>query len=524
MSTRSNLLRSLITVLLTAVVVFALLASLPSSPVSHFLSTNHSLESPFGNSSPNSQPAPLGPSRGGINASVTVSVPNATTDHPYTYRITETYHPERTDQPANFAIYTLAKWDYNVTNIAVQNGSLSQNRTLATWNNQGPLTISATLHAAPARTRIYPSGGANPALIATRHGVFVSPHIIPPYDTIQNGYGVVTRHFHAAPHTQITRAGYGWYFGSAQTYSTRTRGNETIRLVIPRDSSQHYLPPRVALLKAYRTEGRLLTVGHRPSTVTVFVAPPPLKNSLKVVKGLTVNTTIFTYSGGSNRLNYSHSTWEQAAFITWLHEYVHTRQPPLRAYGPQMKWFNEADAQFYAAVVARQEGLVSNTTMIADLQYRYSNRTAPLANKSAWPYPTYQYFRGPRVLAVLNSQLRRRSHGHVTLMTIQRQLTKKAANGTTITLSVFTRTLEDYLPSRVVKRDVHAYITGATPAHVPNTTGYYVLPTSPVNTTSPRQTKLNQTQSPPGRRSRVFSPPTVPPSRGPHRTKNARES
>lgn len=507
MATRSNALRTLITVLLTAVVVSGLFVSIPGSPVSHFLSTNHALESPFGSSTHSSQAAPLSPAQDGVNASVTVSVPNATSNQPYTYRIIETYHPKRTNQPGDFAIYTLAKWDYNVTNISIQNGSLSHNNTLATWNSEGPLTISATLHAAPARTRIYPSGGANPALIATRHGVFISAHIIPPYDTIQNGYGVVSRHFHAAPHTHVTRAGYGWYFGPAKTYSTRTRGNETIRLVIPRDSSHQYLPPESALLKAYRTEGRLLTVGHRPSTVTVFVTPPPLTHRLKVVKGLTVNSTIFTYSGGANRLNYSRSTWEQAAFVTWLHEYVHTRQPPLRAYGPQMKWFNEADAQFYAATVARQEGLVSNTTMIADLQYRYSNRTAPLANKSAWPYPTYQYFRGPRVLAVLNSQLRRQSNGHVTLMTVQRQLTKKAANGTTITLPVFTRTLEDYLPPRVVRRDVHAYITGANPAHVPTTSEYYVLSTHPVNTTSPGQRTQNQTQSTPGHQSRVLSPP-----------------
>src|SRR5699024_4300430 len=135
------------------------------------------------------------------------------------------------------------------------------------------------------------------------------------------------------------------YLGASQTYSQTVNGT-TIRLVVPK-AAQTASKPRTMLSTLTKAE-RSLQMGSQTDHVDVFVAPSPIS-----ISGL---------SGGVAQNGHHDIMVHQSARLTTpdnslLHEYIHTKQDFTT--GEEMKWLSEASAEYYGAVLAYRQGLIS---------------------------------------------------------------------------------------------------------------------------------------------------------------------
>jgi len=335
----------------------------------------------------------------------------------------------------------------------------------------------------------------------TKHGVIVTSRLTNRGWSIRSQNSPrISRTVTAPENKSITSPAGSIYIGSYDTYTSSTP-NETITLVVTVGAAEQMPPNPNTVLAAYRNESRLLTVGHRPSNLTIFVITDEARAG--PADGVGGNGEIIIYAG--NNLNQTIKNGWQTIYNTWFHEYVHNRQVIQKnTYGAKMQWYLEADANYYAALVTYNEHDGSFRSLWHTLHDMGPSRVAPLSNKSQWPSRYTEYQRGPKVLALFDTQIREQTNGSASFLDVMKTINQKAANGTTITLPVFEHALEKYLPRKTVKQDVSRYITGTQSIPISTRPAAYTLPATSINTSKPAPQPPAQ-YSNPGQQSKTSS-------------------
>jgi hypothetical protein len=218
-------------------------------------------------------------------------------------------------------------------------------------------------------------------------------------------------------------AGESVVFLGAHETLRRSVGGETLRVVRPEEAN---VSARAAL-NALEGAARRLHVGERTGTVTVFVGPEPLRPG----------GAASAASGGTRDVWVSETAAVGAPANAWVHEYVHTRQNLTLA--PEMAWFREASASYYAGLLSVDQGLGppgADARFAARLRGGGPTRTV-LADSSTWRTQMAPYRRGQRVLAALDARIRAQTDGKRTLQAVFRRLNARE----TVTVEGFAGTL-----------------------------------------------------------------------------------
>lgn len=173
---------------------------------------------------------------------------------------------------------------------------------------------------------------------------------------------------------------------------TRTAHGQTVRLVIPAQASLAESPARI--LDSMASASNALQVGDRDDRV--FVVAAPTERVRWGVRGLqTGNADMWVRDG--ERLD--------TADNVWIHEYVHSRQGYAAA--REVRWFTEASAAYYAALLTLQQdriGFAAFRDRLA-LGTRSPDRSAVLADPATWD-TVAPYTKGALVAGELDRQLR----------------------------------------------------------------------------------------------------------------------
>jgi hypothetical protein len=196
------------------------------------------------------------------------------------------------------------------------------------------------------------------------------------------------------------------YLGPSETYS-RTVDGETVRLVVPRAAEMEESPR--AVLDALTTASDDLRVGARNERLTVFVAPEPIDASGRLSRA-EVDGRQDAYVAADEPLD----TPDNA----WFHEYVHSRQAYETASG--MAWFDDASAEYYAAWLAYEGGHASREAFYDYVRTDEDHDAVLTASESATDDASY--FKGMRVLAALDAEIRAASDGDRTLAAVVRAM------------------------------------------------------------------------------------------------------
>lgn len=483
--------------LLIGVIVLAVLST-PVAAVNHETASSRTASTSTHLDLSTSSMAAQDESASSTNITVHVSI-----RHPSRHVLLVTKH---IDFPASVqaasVMTTASRWSSTSTSKItaetsnITNGHLSSSRNRAVWNGTGPLIIHTRVHLSALPI------GVNAPAILTKQGVIVTSQLT------NRGWNIrsrrsprISRTVTAPENKSITSAAGSIYIGSYETYTSSTP-NETITLVVTGGAAEKISPSPNAVLAGYRNESRLLTVGHRPSNLTVFVITDEAPAG--PAGGVGGNGEIIIYAG--NNLNQTIKNGWQTIYNTWFHEYVHNRQVIHKnTYGAKMQWYLEADANYYAALVTYNEHDGSFRSLWHTLHDMGPSRVAPLSNKSQWPSRYTEYQRGPKVLALFDTQIREQTNGSASFLDVMKTINQKAANGTTITLPVFEHALEKYLPKKTVKQDVSRYITGTQSVPISTRPAAYTLPVTSINTSKPAPQPPAQ-YSDPAQQSKTSSP------------------
>jgi hypothetical protein len=192
------------------------------------------------------------------------------------------------------------------------------------------------------------------------------------------------------------------YLGAARETTTAAHG-QTVHLVEPR--AAELAADREAVFAAVASASDALRVGDRDESVYMFAAPTSVDWG---VEGLQVGDTDF-YVTADEPLD------EPAN--TWLHEYVHTRQNLSLA--PDAKWFSEASATYYAALLTlegdRIEYEAFRDALAIGTRDRYDD--VVLAEQATWAGGG-EYFKGALVAGELDRRLRLATDSSATLQAV----------------------------------------------------------------------------------------------------------
>jgi hypothetical protein len=239
------------------------------------------------------------------------------------------------------------------------------------------------------------------------------------------------------------------YLGPHEATQARL-SHGTLRVVNPEAANVTDVGPVVGTIQ--QASGQL-RVGDRDQRVTVFVGPSPLRDG-----GLAVGER-----DGSHDLWVSDRRPVAPPDNTWVHEYVHTRQS--FELGPEMRWFEEASATYYAGLLSVQQGLDGRQgyeSFMSKLQQDRSSGDV-LANRSDWQNDYTPYSRGTRTLATLDARIRNDTDGNRTLQDVFRVMNRH--NGT-VTFDDFGRMVANVSGSdHDPWLDVH--VAGKNPVSVP---------------------------------------------------------
>lgn len=195
------------------------------------------------------------------------------------------------------------------------------------------------------------------------------------------------------------------YLGPYET-ETRAVDGETIRLVVPETADMAASP--VAVVDALARASDSLRVGARNDRLTVFVAPEPIEAAGRLSRA-GVDGRRDMSVGADRRLD--------TADNAWFHEYVHSRQS--YEAGPGMAWFEEATAEYYGAWLAYDGGHVSAATFY---DYVRTDREGDAVLRESADGDPATYFKGMRVLAALDAELRDATGGSQTLQSVFRAM------------------------------------------------------------------------------------------------------
>lgn len=209
------------------------------------------------------------------------------------------------------------------------------------------------------------------------------------------------------------------YLGAYQSY-TRTVDETTIHLIVPKHAQPASRPQ--TMLSVLAKAERSLRMGAQTSHVDVFIAPPPIS-----VSGLSGGVT----QNGHRDMLVHQSTTLTTPDNVLLHEYIHTKQAYTTS--EEMKWLTEASAEYYSAVLAYQQGLISFDEFH---NYVTSNTypSASLSTPDSWSSSLVPYRKGMRVLAALDVKIRTLSNGTQSLEDVFRRLNHHEG---TVTYDVF---------------------------------------------------------------------------------------
>ncbi|SEH17711.1 hypothetical protein SAMN04487967_3355 [Natronorubrum sediminis] len=218
------------------------------------------------------------------------------------------------------------------------------------------------------------------------------------------------------------------FFGSLEEYE-RTVDGETITLAVPDAADMTEEPGDV--LDTLETASGDLELGPRSDETLIVAAPTDADWGPRGVQ-----------YGDSDAWVRADAELEEASNV-WLHEYVHVRQGyDTSATTSDAEWLVEAQAEYYAASLALEQGLISFDEF-ADFLERgeqppYADET--LAEPTTWDESETDYVKGPLVYGEIDRQLRVATDGDRTLEDVFRQTNAQHAE---ISQEAFRSALED---------------------------------------------------------------------------------
>ncbi|MFB6267159.1 MAG: hypothetical protein ABEI31_05835 [Halodesulfurarchaeum sp.] len=179
------------------------------------------------------------------------------------------------------------------------------------------------------------------------------------------------------------------YLGPHST-ETRDLGSHRVKLVIP--SAASLQPSRASLLGSLSAAAETLQVGAAPESLLIVAAP-------------------VTVDWGPYGLTQGPDAWVRAdqpladPNSVWLHEYVHLRQT--FATTPDARWTTEAMAEYYAALLALEQGHISFQRFAHHLAEGRASRydDTILAQPGTWTH-LGNYVKGALVWGALDLKLR----------------------------------------------------------------------------------------------------------------------
>ncbi|WP_435181285.1 hypothetical protein [Halorussus sp. AFM4] len=193
------------------------------------------------------------------------------------------------------------------------------------------------------------------------------------------------------------------YLGNYSMHSARA-GCHNISVIKPEDA-EFNVGERLTMLTA---AARTLEVGHAYTSVYVFASPEDLGARDGFV--IEYENEVFLY--GAAPVNKARNTW--------LHEYIHTRQAAYLAEGENFAWFAEGSANYYAARLALDLGLITPQQYDARLASWASYTPTSLLRNAKREDVAYRH--GAVVLAELDAQLN--ENGYATLLDIFEELNR----------------------------------------------------------------------------------------------------
>lgn len=201
---------------------------------------------------------------------------------------------------------------------------------------------------------------------------------------------------------------------------TRTAHGQTFRLIVPARASLAESPS--AILASMASASETLRVGDRDERV--FAVAAPTRSTRWAVRGLQTGESDM-WVRDIERLD--------TADNTWLHEYVHTRQGYAAA--KEVRWFTEASASYYAALLALGQQRIDFEAFRNRLArgMRSPDTTAVLADPSTWD-TVAPYTKGALVASELGRQTRLASNRTRSLQDVLRRMN---GHGDTVTASAF---------------------------------------------------------------------------------------
>lgn len=201
------------------------------------------------------------------------------------------------------------------------------------------------------------------------------------------------------------------FLGDSEVYERSAYG-QTFRFVVPANANTS-APPGTVLDSMVHAAGSL-QVGDRDEEV--FVVAAPTDGVAWGVRGAHV---------GDADLWVRDAEPLASADNAWIHEYVHSRQQFSLA--PEMRWFREASASYYAALLTFEQGHIGYDEFRARIAagQRSAYDDAVLADQSTWErYPAYD--RGALVAGQVDRRIRLASDGNRSLQSVVEALNDRS--------------------------------------------------------------------------------------------------
>jgi hypothetical protein len=188
------------------------------------------------------------------------------------------------------------------------------------------------------------------------------------------------------------------YIGEFQTKSIQS-GCQEITLVIPEDAE--LIKPPAHILRILNETAFRLPVGRAYEQVRIFVYP----GSIGEMEGFVRSAEYGEDSGPEIIIQENASLGGPVKFV-WRHEYVHTRQS--FSLTPELEWFREASANYYAYRAALDSGAITpreyDALLASSYRQNYSHRLIDNSDSQI------AYVWGPLVLSRIDSEMRSKTN------------------------------------------------------------------------------------------------------------------
>ncbi len=188
------------------------------------------------------------------------------------------------------------------------------------------------------------------------------------------------------------------YLGEYETKSVQA-GCQEITLVIPEHAD--LIRPPDQILDVLKETAYRLPVGRAYDQVRIFVYPGDLGDVGGYVRG-----TEHGVNAGPEIIIQENASIGGPIEFTWRHEYVHTRQSFRLT--PELEWFREASANYYAYRTALDSGAITPREYDALLAWSYERNYSQRLVQHGDSEVAYLW--GPLVLSRLDAEMRSTSN------------------------------------------------------------------------------------------------------------------